>query len=200
MDNKSNNNSKVAGIMIIIVGVVIVTALIGFAYFTYRNNVVNFDPNRRAVATRLFESVINTDLILDYPRTPQEVMRYWLDISRLLQSGMIVNDELYPRLVTQMRYLLDDELLRMNPFEEQLFMVLDTSYIFRQNQIMQTGWTQLTPLFYADDPTVCYVRASQSFNTGETVYWLFRLERVIPQNEWRIARFDRTDEEFNILH
>ena len=194
-----NNNSKTAGILIIILGVIILASVIGFAYFTYINTPVHFDPQRRAAATRLFESVMNTDLVNDYPRTPQEVMRYFLDISRLIYSGMIVNEDLYPALVAQMRNLLGPELLMLNSFEEQLATVMDSVAVFAELGIFQTGWEQLPPLFDTADPTVAYIRATQSFNTGETFYWLYSFERVIPGNEWRIVRFDRTDENFNVI-
>jgi len=192
-----NTNSKTAGILIIILGVVLLTSIIGFAYFTYLNTPVYFDPHRRSVATRLYDSVMNTDLLNDYPRTPQEVMRYKMDITRLIYSGMIIDESLYPILVSQMRHLFGAELIMLNPFEEQLAVVTDAVNIFAAQGIFQTGWEQMEPLFNAADPTVSYIRATQSFNTGETFFWMYHLERTIPGNQWRITRFERTDENFN---
>jgi len=194
-----NKNTKTAGILIIVVGVILLASMMGFAYFTYLNTPVYFDPQRRAVATRLFESVMDTDLINDYPRTPQEVMRYYLDISRLMYSGMIIDEGLYPKLVAQMRHLLGPELLSLNSFEDQLDALLSSVAIFEEQGIFQTGWDQLPPIFDSTDPTICHIRVTQSFNTGETFHLVFNFERVIPQNEWRIVNFYLTDEAFNPL-
>lgn len=194
---KKNSNST--AILIIIVGAIILVSIIGFALFTHLNTHIYFDPQRRAVATRLFESVMNTDLANNYPRTPEEVMTYYFDLSRLIYSGMIVDRDLYPKIITQMRHLFGPELIELNSFEDQLESVMDVVDRFASYGIFKTGWEQLPPIFDVNDPTVCYIRAKQIFNTNETFFWEFRLERIIPQNEWRIIRFDNTDEYFNVI-
>jgi len=196
---RTKKNSNMIGILIILVGLIITVSIIGFALFTHLNTHVYFDPQRRAVATRLFESTMNTDLINNYPRTPEEVMTYYFDLSRLIYSGMIVDRDLYSKVVTQMRHLFGSEIAEMNSFEDQLATIMDVVDRFAYYGISKTGWEQLPPIFDVNDPTICYIRAWQTFNTNETFYWQFRLERVIPQNEWRIIRFDSTDENFNII-
>ncbi|MCL2564818.1 MAG: hypothetical protein FWE24_03280 [Defluviitaleaceae bacterium] len=198
-DLQVKKSSYTVGILIILVGVIILVSIIGFALFTHLNTHVYFDPQRRAVATRLFESSMNTDLINDYPMTPEEVMTYYFDLSRLIYSGMIVDRDLYPKVITQMRHLFGPELIALNSFEEQFETVMDVVDRFAEYGIFKTGWEKLPPIFDVNDPTVCYIRAKQTFNTNETFYWQFRLERIIPQNQWRIIRFDSTDEDFNII-
>jgi len=186
-------------VLIVLAGVIIVGSLGLFGYFSYKNMPSYFNPNKTEQAKRLYNKVMDVDFDRNYPKTPDEVIDYYLAMSRLMYSDMIVEESVFGEVVTQMRKLFGPELAEENTYESQLANILDAVSVLKEQGIHQTGYEQLPTMFNSLDANICYIRANQVFNNGEVFYWEYQLERVLPENNWKIIRFESTDENYNVI-
>ena len=182
--------------LIVLVGAIVVVSLVAYGYFSYKNTPVYFNPAKAEQAKRLYNKVTEADFDRNYPKTPDEVMEYYMTMSRLIYSDMIVERSLYGEIITQMRKLYGPEMLEENSYTNQLQTVEAAVDTLKEQKINQSGYEQLPTIFNSLNADVCYVRANQTYNNGEVFYWEFQIERVPPENNWKIIRFERTNENY----
>jgi len=189
-------SSVYLAVLIVLVGAIIVLSIMAFGYFSYKNTPVYFNTSKTEQAKRLYSKAMDIDLDRNYPKTPDEVMEYYLIMSRLIYGDMIAESSLYGEIITQMRKLYGTEMLEENSYESQLSNVEEAVVILKEQKINQSDYEQLPTIFNSVNTDLCYIRAKQSYNNGEVFYWEFQLERVPPENNWKIIRFERTDENY----
>jgi len=190
-------SSMLMALLIVLAGAIILVSLGMYSYFSYKNTPVYFNSAKAEQAKRLYSKAMDVSLDQNYPKTPDEVMDYYLIMSRLIYSDMIVEQSLFGEIITQMRKLYGPELLEENSYESQLNTVEIAVETLKKQKINQSGYEQLPTMFNSLDPDVCYIRAKQNYSNREVFYWEFQLERVPPENNWKIIRFERTDENYD---
>ena len=186
-------------ILIVLAGAILVVSFGAYGYFSYKNTPVYFNSAKAEQAKRLYSKAMDINLDQNYPKTPDEVMELYLIMSRLIYSDMIVEPSLYGEIITQMRKLYGPEMLKENPYETQLETVEQAVLTLKEQKINQSGYERLPTLFNPLAPDLCHVRANQTYSNSEVFYWEFQLERVPPENNWKIIRFEMTDENYEPL-
>ena len=192
-------SSVYMAVLIVLAGLIVIVSVGAYGYFSYKNTPVYFNSEKAEQAKRLYSKTMDANFDQHYPRTPDEVMDHYLTMSRLIYSDMIVENSLYGEIITQMRKLYGSEMLEGNSYESQLSTVEAGVAELKEQRIYQSGFTQLPTIFNSISPDICYIRANQSYSNGEVFYWEFQLERVPPENNWKIIRFDMTDENYEPL-
>ena len=111
---KRGSMSRSAKIVTIVL-LVVITGVVGvFAWFQGRN----IEEHQDAVLTPV-EKVLCRDLTIDYPPTPREVIKYYIEIEKCFYADDTTEEEL-ESLGLKARELYDEELLENNKLDEYL--------------------------------------------------------------------------------
>lgn len=101
--------------IVIIVLLVVVVGVVGV--YAYLSNKAIAD-NQEAVISAV-EKVLNRDLSTDYPATPKEVIKYYVEIEKCFYADSTTDEEL-EALGLKARELYDEDLLEINEQEDYL--------------------------------------------------------------------------------
>lgn len=111
---KRGSMSKTTKIVTIVL-LLVVTGVVGVYAF-----LVNMNHENRAEATMTaVEKVLSRDLSSDYPPTPKEVIKYYVEIEKCFYSADTSDEEL-ESLGLKARELYDEELLEINELPDYL--------------------------------------------------------------------------------
>ena len=99
--------------LIVVIGTIVLVAL----YFFFSNRDTN--NTEKAVLTEQVQKVIGTDLEMDYPGSPREVIILFNKIIDCYYEDEL-DDETLGKVMAQERVLFDQELLEANSFDAQL--------------------------------------------------------------------------------
>lgn len=99
--------------LVVIIGTIILVAL--YFYFTDRSN----KKAEQTTMTEKVQKVVGTDLEMDYPSTPREVIVQFNKIIACYYDGKL-DDETLRKIMNQQRVLFDQELLEANSIDSQL--------------------------------------------------------------------------------
>lgn len=146
------------------------------------------------------EKVLVKDLKNDYPKTPREVVKLYNRIIKCYY-GEDLTDAQLEDMVDQMLYLLDEDLLLVNPRDEYYnSVVLDIEqYKEEKRQVVSTDVCDSNDVTYIDDvkdggtevDKLAYVNASYFINTNgkfTNTYQQFVL-RQDDDGRWKILTF-----------
>ena len=146
------------------------------------------------------EKVLVKDLKKDYPKTPREVVKFYNRIVKCYYSEKLSDKEIED-MVDQMLYLLDEDLLVVNPRDEYYRSVVADikDYNSKNKRIVNTDVCDSNDVTYVDDvkdgsnevDKLAYVNASYFINTdGEftNTYQQFVL-RQDDDGLWKILTF-----------
>ena len=95
----------------VIIVIVFAAIILGYYYYLSHRNVSNQDKVEKETD---IEMIINTNLNLDYPKTPREVIKLYNKMLKCYYNDNPSEVEIKD-LVLQQRELLDDELKENNP-------------------------------------------------------------------------------------
>lgn len=179
---------------IIIIAIACV-CLICAGYFLFSQNNAVSEEDLTEV-----EKVLVKDLKKDYPKTPREVVKFYNRIVKCYYSEELSNKELED-MVDQMRYLLDEDLLLVNPRDEYYKSVVSDieEYNSKNKRIVNTDVCDSNDVTYIDDvkdgsdevDKLAYVNASYFINADgkfANTYQQFVL-RQDEDGRWKILTF-----------
>lgn len=100
---------------IIIVGVILVVVVAGYALHLNRKNV----SGEEAVESTAVQRVLQKDLVRSYPPTPKEVVKYYAEITKCFYNEEYTDDELV-QLAEKIQELYDTELVENKSQEDYM--------------------------------------------------------------------------------
>lgn len=169
--------------------------LICGGYFLFSQNNTVSEENLTEV-----EKVLVKDLKKDYPKTPREVVKFYNRIVQCYYSEKLSDKEIED-MADQMLYLLDEDLLVVNPRDEYYRSVVSDikEYNEKNKRIVNSDVCDSNDVVYVDDvkdgstevDKLAYVNASYFVNTdGEftNTYQQFVL-RQDEDGRWKILTF-----------
>ena len=179
---------------LIIIAIACICLICGGYFLFSQNNTVS-EENLTEV-----EKVLVKDLKKDYPKTPREVVKFYNRIVKCYYSEKLSDKEIED-MVEQMLYLLDEDLLVVNPRDEYYRSVVADikDYNSKNKRIVNTDVCDSNDVTYVDDvkdgsnevDKLAYVNASYFINTdGEftNTYQQFVL-RQDDDGLWKILTF-----------
>lgn len=179
---------------LIIIAIACICLICGGYFLFSQNNTVS-EENLTEV-----EKVLVKDLKKDYPKTPREVVKFYNRIVKCYYSEKLSDKEIED-MVDQMLYLLDEDLLVVNPRDEYYRSVVADikDYNIKNKRIVNTDVCDSNDVTYVDDvkdgsnevDKLAYVNASYFINTdGEftNTYQQFVL-RQDDDGLWKILTF-----------
>ena len=181
-------------IRLIIIAIACICLICGGYFLVSQNNTVS-EENLTEV-----EKVLVKDLKKDYPKTPREVVKFYNRIVKCYYSEKLSDKEIED-MVDQMRYLLDEDLLMVNPRDEYYKSVVKDieDYNSKNKRIVNTDVCDSNDVTYVDDvkdgenevDKLAYVNASYFINTDgqfANTYQQFVL-RQDDDGRWKILTF-----------
>jgi len=181
-------------IRLIIIAIACICLICGGYFLFSQNNTVS-EENLTEV-----EKVLVKDLKKDYPKTPREVVKFYNRIVKCYYSEKLSDKEIED-MVDQMRYLLDEDLLMVNPRDEYYKSVVKDieDYNSKNKRIVNTDVCDSNDVTYVDDvkdgenevDKLAYVNASYFINTDgqfANTYQQFVL-RQDDDGRWKILTF-----------
>lgn len=146
------------------------------------------------------EKVLVKDLEKDYPKTPREVVKFYNRIIKCYYSEELTEEEI-GAMVDQMMYLLDEDLLLVNPRDEYYNSVVSDieEYQEKNKYIVSTDVCDSNDVTYINDKKegtgevdkLAYVNTSYFINTDgkfTNTYQQFVL-RQDEEGQWKILTF-----------
>ena len=181
-------------VKLIIIAIACICLICGGYFLFSQNNTVN-EENLTEV-----EKVLVKDLKRDYPKTPREVVKFYNRIVKCYYSEKLSNKEIED-MVDQMLYLLDEDLLMVNPRNDYYKSVVEDikEYNAKNKRIVNSDVCDSNDVTYIDDvkdgsnevDKLAYVNASYFINTDghfTNTYQQFVL-RQDDDGRWKILTF-----------
>ncbi len=176
--------------------VLLVLSMVG--YYAYLSGRVKDQKRSSAEQVSLLDTVLNRDLVNDYPSTPKEVMKYYNDIVKLLYGG--TDDELSQDVVDdlamKMRGLYDAELLAHNEMGTHLIRLRSevTEYQEKGRRITNCSVASSSNVDYYSVDGYDFARLLCTYNVNEggvsSTQKLIFLLRKDADRRWRIYGWD----------
>lgn len=178
----------------VIIGIACICLIcVGFYFFSQDHATTETDLTE-------VEKVIVRDLNDNYPKTPREVVKFYNRIVSCYYGEELTDDQVN-KLVDQMRCLLDEDLLIVNPRDEYYNSVVSdiANYQKANKRVVSTDVCDTNEVKYMDDvkegtsevEKIAYVDASYFINTnGEFAYSYQQF--VLRQDDngrWKIITF-----------
>ena len=178
----------------IIIAIACICLIVGGYFLFSQNNSVSEEDLTEV------EKVLVKDLKKDYPKTPREVVKFYNRIIKCYYSEDLSDKDL-EKMVDQMLYLLDEDLLLVNPRDEYYNSVVSDieEYQEKNKYIVSTDVCDSNDVTYIDDKKdgsdvvdkLAYVNASYFINTDgkfTNTYQQFVL-RQDEDGRWKILTF-----------
>ena len=150
------------------------------------------------------DKVLVKDLEKDYPKTPREVVKFY---NRIMEGyyGGEATDKQIEALVDQMMYLLDEDLLLVNPRDEYYESVVTEIALYKQQKkvLLNTDVADSNEVKYLDDvkegttekDKLAYIDASY-FMREDKQFTNSYQQFVLRQDEngnWKVVAFYETE-------
>lgn len=181
-------------VRLIIIAIACVCLICAGYFFFSQNNAVSEEDLTEV------EKVLVKDLKKDYPKTPREVVKFYNRIIKCYYSEDLSDKDLED-MVDQMLYLLDEDLILVNPRDEYYKSVVSDieQYKKEKKQIVSTDVCDSNDVTYIDDvkdgsdevDKLAYVNTSYFINTDgkfTNTYQQFVL-RQDEDGHWKILTF-----------
>lgn len=147
------------------------------------------------------EKVILRDLESNYPKTPREVVKFYNKIMLGYYGNEAATEEQVEKLVDQMMYLLDEDLLLVNPRDEYYKSVVSDIALYKEQnkKVVNADVCSSNEVKYITDvkegtnekDELAYVNTSYFVNTDGEFAYTYQ-EFVLRQDEngrWKILVF-----------
>lgn len=181
-------------IRLVIIAIACICLICGGYFLFSQNNTVSEEDLTEV------EKVLVKDLKKDYPKTPREVVKFYNRIIKCYYSEKLSDKEIED-MVDQMLYLLDEDLLMVNPRDEYYKSVVADieEYNSKNKRVVNTDVCDSNDVTYVDDvkdgsnevDKLAYVNASYFINTDgkfTNTYQQFVL-RQDEDGHWKILTF-----------
>ncbi len=195
---KKGGKFKLIFVLLIITCVIIIGA---FSWKMGRDNLYgDFENDKKSMAEVLYSDVLSVDLKEDYPKTPDEVMRFFGKCYKLIYGNMIRNDEILAEVVHVQRNVFSEELASTNTFEREFQEIKESISTLKDNRVYVIDFDTKPPV-YDKEYNTCEIRTIISTNARDEsgsslkMYMLFNVVKD-DNGFWRINSFRKTNSEF----
>ncbi|MCL2852380.1 MAG: hypothetical protein FWE20_05000 [Defluviitaleaceae bacterium] len=139
----------------------------------------------------LLDEVLAVDLDEDYPQTPEEVMRLFSHTFRLIH-GWDRNDQyVISRVLEVQRGLFAQALLDLNPFHQQLSLILIALDELYDRDLEIVGVYQGSPVFHRFSPNDrTSVTVILHVSNGQNFQYIYQLFREAESGRWQIGMWE----------
>ena len=201
MKNKQTSKgiNKYVIILIIFLIAVVIGSIILFKTNSYNSssgpNYSDFNSDKYASASKLYETVVNYDYLYSYPETVEEVMELYVGSVELLYGDLITNDELLINVINAQRNLYSNEVLELTTAEEQYNGVVADRNLYEESDIYLTS-TKVDSVYYDFyDTNLATANVIFYFKNAPPEYKKFYLKNI--DGQWKIVSWVLTDEYWN---
>ncbi len=196
---KEKNSTSPIKIVLIIACLILTIGGIAFAYFDIKLiGLMNENedlPNNSN--DDLYLEVINADLSNNYPKTPEEVVKFYNDTFQLLYGNEITDEKMIKNIISQQRMLYTEDLKSINNLDEQFENFKSSKKTIDSKNIIITGTNQSEPTINKDG--ICEINVVRYTNQDENLYYKFYLSKNKDTGIWKIARWETTDENYKVI-
>lgn len=186
---------KGAGIKIIIIGAVLAVLVVG--YFFYLSRKVE-DREEETVESTAVQLVLNRDLTKSYPPSPNEVVRYFNDVTQCFYNESYTDDELYD-LAMKIQEVYDDELIANKTQDQYLEDLKSDIAVMKANDRSVSSYELYASTdvdFFTENDDNC-ARLYCTYNIREGTKMLKSMVVfILRQDEdehWKIMGWDKAD-------
>lgn len=193
MSKKGNN---VIGILVIIL--IILTIGGFFAYYNIKNGETKgyFKKEEVSVAQPLYDKImaLNEE---EYPKTPEEVVILFTDVSKLIYGDKIKDMSIVSSILEKQRLLLSNDLVDTNSLQEQTENVLAIIENLNANKVKITSIDVKPTVYDQKNNSKSYVKVDTKDSLFQTYYQIYYLE--LEGDKWKITGWYNTDENYNVI-
>lgn len=193
MSKKGNN---IIGILVIIL--IIFTIGGFFAYYNIKNGETKgyFKKEEVSVAQPLYDKImaLNEE---EYPKTPEEVVILFTDVSKLLYGDKIKDMSIVSSILEKQRLLLSNNLVDTNSLQEQTENVLAIIENLNANKVKITSIDVKPTVYDQKNNSKAYVKVDTKDSLFQTYYQIYYLE--LEEDKWKITGWYNTDENYNVI-
>ena len=191
---KKKSNTMLA-ILIILIGLLIFAGIFVYLSFVEANTVHLFTRENRHIGAQLYEATLGLDMEENYPESPLTLMRLYNDINFFLYRNIIVNDELFMRVVDLQRELLHPQLIESLTREQQAAHIRNAVETLGEQGVL-VGRSEIDHVQYDFyNQRTARVNIRQPLIFYGAVYWVYMLE-IDENGQWKIVGWVETDESF----
>ncbi|WP_455714928.1 DUF6715 family protein [Anaerosporobacter sp.] len=176
--------------LIVVIGTIILVALYIF--------LVNRDTKKaeQEDLAEQVQNVIGTDLEIDYPSTPREVIIKYNEIIACYYENKL-DDDTIKKIMAQQRVLFDQELLEQNPIDSQLKDLKEELLDYQKNnrKFITSAVAKSSSVTYwsKDDRDYASIIATYTLKDSEVTKTYERyILRKDDQEKWRILGWQMT--------
>ena len=181
------------------IGVLVILGIVIWIVFFVINNRDNGDVFSAKKSSTETGAILDKDLDRFYPSSVREVVRLYLRINKACYSESMTEAD-FEKVLKKMRQLFDDELLSVNPFEDQKMAYYDEVTAFKnakktmtlykvQKQSDVVKWTTADGTEFSSI-IGCYM--SNTPNGFEYTYEKFLLRLEKETGKWKIVGWEST--------
>lgn len=187
MDKKKKRTLITAvGILVIIIGAAAIAYLF---FYSYGNREPEyFVSNKKNKATKLYNEIMESDLLNNYPETAAGVMDLNNKINLLIYGNMLLNDELLDELLEKQRMLFSESLTNSISFEEQYENLVSGLEKYKELKTKCYDIVQESPQRHPDDENLTIIKAVWETDKMGEVIWEYILEEN-EDKQYKILRF-----------
>ncbi|MBO4844790.1 MAG: hypothetical protein J5525_00535 [Lachnospiraceae bacterium] len=119
--------------------ILIVLVFLVISYYYYLSNKTNPDKNEEAIKVSSAQEIILKNYTINYPPTPKEVVKEFLQISKVLHNENLSDEEING-IAMKVRELYDDEFIANKSDDEYLKDLKSEIATFRDNDYAITNY------------------------------------------------------------
>lgn len=185
-----NNNTR--GIIVIIFGILIIATLIFYSFQIDKKTPKYFNAYKKNAAEKIYKEISTRDLDLDYPKTIEELMDFHNNITIMLYSNMLIDNEKLEEIINIERKLYTEELLSKNTIEEQYNKIVENLIKINEEELYTIGIKTVSILKSSEEDSS--VKVDQFVSKLGLVEWDYYLKKD-DKNRWKINSWNISKQE-----
>lgn len=148
-----------------------------------------FTSYKKNQGEKLYEAVTSVDFNQNYPKTPDDVISYYITISKLIYGNYIIKDELFDELITIMQAFYSDEIKQLNPLNNQIASVKESLSELAKTNTYTIDFEVYPATYLSSDNSTAMAQVKAYTNSSTTVMWTYYLAQDLETYEWKITNW-----------
>jgi len=201
MSKRKQNKISNKGLFIVVAifGICLIGGLIAYGAYVSNNIQHIFVREHRHVGERLYSETVELDLYANYPQSPTRLMEFYNTAFFLLNSNIIIYDNVMMEVINFQRNLFSAELLSLSTPQQQFETLrrnLEELYAGGGVTLRRSTIENVRHDFYDQRTALVYV--IHPFMFAPDLHRIYHL--IMDENDmWKINSWVLTDSEFNII-
>lgn len=149
-----------------------------------------FTSYKKGQGEKLYEAVTSVDFTRNYPQSADDVMSYYITISKLIYGNYIIKDELFDELITIMQAFYSDEIKNLNPLNDQIKEVKSNLEDLGKTGTYTIDYEVYPAMYLAGTNTQSAAQVKTYTNKNTTVLWTYYLAQDPVTYQWKITHWE----------